>query len=70
MMLLTKVLLSHGPTGRQVDKTPGDMWTQIPGARWIQNQTPWSHSPGRQQPVNQEDHLWHKMGGGDGRRHL
>lgn len=23
----------------------------------------WSHSPGRQQPMNQEDHLWHKMGG-------
>lgn len=24
---------------------------------------PWSHSPGRQQPVNQEDGLWHRTGG-------
>lgn len=31
----------------------------------------WSHSPGRQQPMNQEDHLWHKMGvGGTGERDL
>ena len=37
----------HPDPGRQVDTEPGHLW---------------SHSPGRQQPVNQEDRLRHKIG--------
>lgn len=51
-IFLTKVLFSLG-TGWDT----GDMWTHIPGGRWTHL---WSHLPGRQHPVNQDDHLWHK----------
>lgn len=44
---------------------PGEVWTQTPGDTthsqdvWMQPDTQ-GHSPGCQQPVNQENNLWYK----------
>lgn len=47
-----------------VDKTPERHVTQISGDQGDKELDTHSHSPGRQQPVNQEDRLWHKKRGG------
>lgn len=47
-----------------VDKTPERHVTQISGDQGDKEMDTHSHSPGRQQPVNQEDRLWHKKRGG------
>ena len=44
-----------------------DMWTQISGDQGDTELDTHTHSPGRQQPVNQEDCLWHKKKRGWGK---
>lgn len=70
-MILTEELFSLGMgwetwTRPQEDMWTGpqrDMWTQISGDQGDTELDTHSHSPGCQQPVNQEDRLWHKKRG-------